>query len=155
VIERRPIEIYGHPADFPERRVERPLGLQSLQEGDLHIELPMSIEAPALARAAVIGWAQDVELDSAREDALRLLVSEAVSNAVRHSGARPDLPIRLAASFVEGEVMVTVTDAGTTAFPHMREPDPLDGGYGLHLIAEEATRWGAGHTEGTRVWFCL
>jgi anti-sigma regulatory factor (Ser/Thr protein kinase) len=153
---RRLVPIRKHPAGYRKRllalrrrRVEPP------PPSDLHVDLPMSIDAPQMARGAVVAWARQLPVEPRREDALRLLVSEVVSNAVRHSGAPVDAPIRLAASLVGTDVVVTVADAGTSAFPQMRAPDPLAGGYGLHLIDTEARRWGADRAEGTRVWFCV
>jgi anti-sigma regulatory factor (Ser/Thr protein kinase) len=152
----RHVSITRHPTDFPYRPLQegaRAGAVPGLE--DLHVEIPTGAGAPQAARAAVLDWAEDMPIEPARRESLRLLVSELVSNAVMHSGAAPEDPIRLAASVVGGEVLVTVTDPGGASLPRLRTPDPIAGGYGLHLVKREARRWGVERADGTRVWFCL
>jgi anti-sigma regulatory factor (Ser/Thr protein kinase) len=86
-------------------------------------------------------------------DTLRLLVSEVVTNAVRHGGNGQ--PVELHASW-NSEVRVEVSDHGEGFTPGPRfgaldEP----GGFGLFLIGRLADRWGVETDGGTTVWFVL
>jgi len=108
-------------------------------------------DAPAAARALMsrcLGHG-DAEL---RDDS-RLLVSELVSNSVRHAGRPLGATVLVEAFAIDGRVRVEVTDAGSGAV-RRREADE-DGGFGLQLVESIATRWGVSHARGTLVWFEL
>jgi serine phosphatase RsbU (regulator of sigma subunit)/PAS domain-containing protein len=109
--------------------------------------LPRDPTAVALARRAV---ETDAGALSAEElDVARLLVSELVTNAVRH-GAGGEVVLALS---VDGErARFEVHDAGSR-LPARRTPSGANGGYGLNLVASLASRWGVGPKEG--VWFEL
>jgi len=88
-------------------------------------------------------------------DDLSLLVTELVTNAVRHGGAAADRPLRLACWRRNGVVRVEVIDAGTE---FDRPPPPRNGdssgGWGLFFVDRIAESWGVcPDTTGTRVWF--
>ncbi len=119
-------------------------------EAALKVRLPANQKAPALARRAL--EALNGELDGVR-DSVRLLVSELVTNSVRHAGLSPDEKIELKVAAAPSKVRVEVADQGPGFVPPS-EPlsGTLDGGFGLFLVDEVADRWGAG--DG-RVWFEL
>jgi anti-sigma regulatory factor (Ser/Thr protein kinase) len=94
-------------------------------------------------------------LEPFRRDALELLVSEVVTNAVQHASAPEEATIELTASFDEGEILVTVTDAGIGSLPGVRNPGAGVGGYGLHIVDRESRRWGVQRTARTSVWFAI
>ena len=120
---------------------------------NLYAQLATNEQAPARARALVSGWCEAFDLDEARCQMLRLLVSEVVTNAVVHP-RRPRRPIIvLAASMLNDHVTVTVTDTGTGPTPRPRDPHPSTGGYGLYLLERETVRWGVDDIQDTRVWF--
>jgi anti-sigma regulatory factor (Ser/Thr protein kinase) len=120
----------------------------------LRVSLERDPQAPSRARAAVAGFTAKSSIAAAELDTLALLVSELVSNAVLHSDAPPASGIVLCARLLErGAVRVEVIDRGSgfTAVP--RDPARLTGGYGLFLVAKQASRWGVDREGGTRVWF--
>jgi serine/threonine-protein kinase RsbW len=99
-------------------------------------------------------------VSSTREPALMLLVSELVTNSVRHAGLDRHQPIRLRARRDDVCAYVEVCDAGRSGrVPGRREPsvDALEpGGLGLMLVDEMADRWGVARDDGeTCVWFEL
>jgi len=111
-----------------------------------------------MAKATLIdgerGWSEQMLLEASRRDALELLVSEAVTNAVQHASAPQEAPIELTASFDEDETLVTVTDTGVGSLSRMRMPRPGGlGGHGMHIVDHESRRWGVERTAGTSVWF--
>jgi anti-sigma regulatory factor (Ser/Thr protein kinase)/anti-anti-sigma regulatory factor len=85
-----------------------------------------------------------------------LVVSELVSNAVRHAGA----PIEVAVALRGEYLSLSVRDGSRMPpRPVERQPDPRDlaeGGWGLHLVDVCATAWGAVDTsDGKVVWAML
>ncbi len=109
--------------------------------------LPRNATAVALARRAVEAGAG--RLSAEQVDVARLLVSELVTNAVRHgAGEQVELVLRVG----DGHARFEVHDAGAQQ-PTLRAPAGPDGGYGLNLVASLATRWGADPDAG--VWFEL
>ena len=89
-----------------------------------------------------------------RDDVL-LLVSELVTNAVRHAGAGPERPVQVQLLHGPCCVVVAVTDEGPgfTVRPNPSRGNE-SGGWGLFLIDQIADRWGVEYTRsGSRVWF--
>lgn len=87
---------------------------------------------------------------------LLLLVSELVSNAVRHSGAPAGAPLRVTVRFGTGALRVEVEDPGTGFDPARRSPgDDPESGWGLALVEILSDRWGVDPRPRTRVWFEL
>jgi anti-sigma regulatory factor (Ser/Thr protein kinase) len=122
--------------------------------------LCMSLErdrkAPSLARAAVVDFAQECKIATAEPDVVRLLVSELVTNAVLHSDAPPASEIVLRARLLDRDALrVEVIDCGSGFDATTRGQARPDGGYGLLLVAKQASRWGVDKEGGTRVWFEL
>ena len=109
--------------------------------------LPRDPCAVAVARRAV--EAEAAALSAEQLDVARLLVSELVTNAVRH-GAGDE--VTLALEVDDARVRVEVHDAGGQR-PARREARGSEGGYGLNLVATLAARWGADPDVG--VWFEL
>ena len=122
---------------------------------DLELELASGVDAAAEARRALDDF--DGELSERRMRDVRLLVSEIVTNAVRHAGLAHGDPIRLLIAADDGMLRVEVHDRGAGFRPRLPEPepDPEGGsGWGLFLVDELADRWGVeGATPGTRIWF--
>jgi anti-sigma regulatory factor (Ser/Thr protein kinase) len=111
-------------------------------------------EPGAIARARHATAAFLVERGLADRFLVELLVSELVTNAVRHGLG----PIRLEVTIVGDHFRVAVTDHGGGR-PVLREPDArraARGGWGLHLVDGTATAWGSDQRPGrTEVWFEL
>jgi anti-sigma regulatory factor (Ser/Thr protein kinase) len=118
----------------------------------LDLTLPPEPESVARARAEVLD-AVAPSLAEAQVETLRLLVSEVVTNAVRH-GAH-DEPVEVHVSW-DSEVRIDVIDHvdGFTPAPRAGSFDE-PGGFGLFLIGRLADRWGVETNSSTRVWFVL
>ena len=86
---------------------------------------------------------------------VRLLVSELVTNSIRHStGTNGGSPVTLDVALSEDKLRVEVTDRGTGFEPHAREPGQSKAsGWGLFLVDRLADRWGVIRNHITRVWF--
>ena len=113
------------------------------------------MQAPGAARAAITRLCGDFGLESKLRQTLVLLVSEVISNAVLHSSGPANAGITMTAVVGEDSVRVTVTDAGAGFTPTERDPDRVEGGYGLYLVEKAASRWGVEVSPPTSVWFEL
>jgi anti-sigma regulatory factor (Ser/Thr protein kinase) len=113
------------------------------------VELPSSTEAPASARRALGKLTGHVSEGRLRD--LALLVSELVTNAVRHAAGER---LRLIVTLDSSALRVEVHDPGSGFEPRSPEPDPArPSGWGLFLVDELADRWGVDRTPRTLVWF--
>jgi anti-sigma regulatory factor (Ser/Thr protein kinase) len=120
----------------------------------LERELAVTPEAAAEARHA-LGDIADVLPDGRARD-VRLLVSELVTNAVRHANLIDGDLILLVIELVDHHLRVEVHDPGGGFVPTSPSPDPArPSGWGLYLVAELADRWGVESDERTLVWFEL
>ena len=114
--------------------------------------------APAAARAALAALDQNLDEETAYQ--LHLLVTELITNAVRHSGVGPAGAVGLDVRVAPDRVRAEVTDPGPGFEPEVREatPDDLErtGGWGFLLIDRLSDDWGVDN-EGslTRAWFEL
>lgn len=120
----------------------------------LRLSIAGGPHAPERVRAWLRNAAAWVGEDA--EKTLELLISELVSNAVRHGGASDGELIELELRAIEGGVEVAVSDPGPGFSFHERER-PIDepGGWGLVLVDQMTERWGVVHDGRTRVWFEL
>ena len=118
------------------------------------LELPRSLDAAAVARSALEGL--DGRLPPDLLGDVRLLVSELVTNAVRHAPRTAEADVRLTVTVTEGVVRVEVVDPGGGLAPGAPAagPEPA-GGWGLFLVETLADRWGDDGGTGRRVWFEL
>jgi len=112
-----------------------------------------ALETPALARHTLEDWLPATLAESER-GVLRLLVSELVTNSVRHV-AGSSQPVVLAVRIGAGTIRVEVRDGGAGFAPGTPKPRGADGGFGLFLVERMASRWGVDTQDGTRVWFEL
>jgi anti-sigma regulatory factor (Ser/Thr protein kinase) len=118
---------------------------------------PVDRRAPAAARR-LVRCLDDVVAPEPLEN-LELLVTELVTNAVRHAGLGEDgwvtveLVVRAAGVHVEvcdpGRGFDPGPSAATTA------GEARGSGWGLFLVEQLATRWGVHLDDCTRVWFDL
>ena len=115
--------------------------------------LPHSPDAPALARRIVEEHLAPL-LPEERADALVLMTSELVANAVSHSPPVSERGHEFLLERSDGTIRVAVTDGGK----HL-DPDELgfdtgeDRHYGLYIIDRNASGWGFSLDGVKGVWF--
>jgi anti-sigma regulatory factor (Ser/Thr protein kinase) len=128
------------------------LGGKGSREDAIRLSLEGGPEAAVNARRALSGLRD--ELDNPTLESLRLLVTELVSNAVRHAGASN---VDLLVVLTRPAVRVEVVDPGPGFDPETRRRNQnQDGGWGLFLVGRLADSWGVARDgAGTRVWFEL
>lgn len=123
----------------------------SVDDG-ISVRLRGGPEAAARARRALSKLRADI--DPPLMETLRLLVTELVSNSVRH--ARADTVV-LKVLVGRTLVLTEVTDEGPGFDPtDAGKPGTEDSGWGLFLVERLAHRWGVSQqAEATKVWFEL
>ena len=112
------------------------------------LELRAEDTAPRTARAAVASWLSDIS--SATRDAIMLVVSELVTNAVTH--ARSSCRIRLSLNVATLRIDVLDAGAGT---PEPQPPSETEEhGRGLYMVDAVTTAWGLEDVpgQGKLVW---
>jgi anti-sigma regulatory factor (Ser/Thr protein kinase) len=94
------------------------------------------------------------ELDPALFENLRLLVSELVTNSIRHARSPAQASVDLRVELLPDRVRVEVGDRGLGFDPQARSPDHRGpSGWGLYFVDRLADRWGVRRKGGTLVWF--
>jgi anti-sigma regulatory factor (Ser/Thr protein kinase) len=116
----------------------------------VELECAPEVWAPAAARAGLEGCA----LTAAERELVDLLVSELMTNSVRHAGLGPRELIRMRVLVTQRTVRIEVVDAGPGVGVAMRAASDA-GGWGLKLVDALADRWGVTRDAGTHVWFEL
>jgi anti-sigma regulatory factor (Ser/Thr protein kinase) len=126
-----------------------------LVSDDVSILLPAVVESARAAREAVDALALG-EHDEAGF-AVRLLVTELVSNSVRHAGLSSADSIAVEVWVEDGLVRGEVTDRGPGFDrPAFDQPPAGVSGRGLYLVDALADQWGVERTiddQGWVVWF--
>jgi len=156
------VEAYpgAHPAFAPMKRgafgrvlQPNPPGSHWVTVDSLHLTLPATPASIAAARRALAPLREDVGDPVFRD--LRLLVSEVVTNAIRHAEHRGE--VRLVVVPLDGVLRVEVHDGGVGFLPDP-EPSPAPdkaAGWGLYLVDKLTRRWGTERSPDAHVWFEL
>ncbi len=120
---------------------------------ELDVRLPTGATAPSSARA-LVGGLRERLADDVLDD-LVLVVSEVVTNCVRHAGLGPGDDISVHVRATSSGVRLEVVDRGRGFdLPAMLGHDPAHpGGWGLYIVDRLADRWGVVRDSGTRLWF--
>ena len=118
---------------------------------------PVDRRTPAAARR-LVRCLDDVVSPEHLEN-LELLVTELVTNAVRHAGLTHDGWVSVDLAVRPTAIHVEVCDPGRgfdpTGAPPSAPGEPRGSGWGLFLVEQLATQWGVHLDDCTRVWFDL
>lgn len=125
----------------------------------IHLRLPVEPESVSAAHHSISPLTST--LGPAVVDDVRLLVSELVTNTIRHGDLAPDDWIELEVEVRPATVHVEVVDPGAgfdpaaaAAVAGLEPPGAADGcGWGMVFLKKIASRWGVEHGDRTRVWF--
>jgi anti-sigma regulatory factor (Ser/Thr protein kinase) len=112
--------------------------------------LPLSARAPGSAR----GLLDDLggELPTSVLDGVRLVASELVTNAVKHSGLAEGAPIEVRIIVDPHRVRLEVCDQGRGFARHEPDREAPPSGWGLHLVRKISDRWGIQGNDHTVAW---
>ena len=125
-----------------------------MKPSQVRLRLPHGPHAVAAARRGLESLEPQVGEPMLND--MRLLVSELVTNSVRHSDRNGSSVVELEVDVSEKRVLVRVTDNGPgfEASPRGPEDDP-GSGWGLFLVEQISDRWGVELNGSTQVWFEL
>jgi two-component sensor histidine kinase len=118
----------------------------------LDLRLSPGSRAPAEARRSLSEGLRYLDPETLYK--LRLLVTELVTNSVRHGDLDDEDSIGLTIQRDHRRIRVSVTDPGEGFEPDRPRPDAdLTSGWGLFLVDRLADRWGVQGDGETLVWF--
>ncbi|CAM3991994.1 ATP-binding protein [Nocardiopsis rhodophaea] len=127
--------------------------------------LPHAPSSVSTARRRLCSDLRDAGLQSARVNDAALVLSELLSNALRHASPLPDPfpPDCIEAAWSvgtddgDGWLEIAVTDGGAATLPRIARPSASAlGGRGLDIVAHIAAKWGTEVDGGvTTVWAVL
>lgn len=128
--------------------------IDMLYSNKLEVHLEPDVHAPSKARSAIHQTLVGVN-DETAETAL-LLVSELVTNSVRHAGLKTADTVVLCIQQGPRGLHFEVQDVGIGFEHHKRRSSKEEpGGWGLYLVEQLAQRWGVNQRGPTVVWFEL
>lgn len=116
--------------------------------------LPFAASSVGVARRRLVSDLIAAKVyDSAVCD-VALVISELLSNALRHAAPLPGSKIRVAWRIDADNVRVSVCDGGGPTVPELGEPtQAATGGRGLRIVQKLSSSWGTtAGDEGTTVW---
>jgi anti-sigma regulatory factor (Ser/Thr protein kinase) len=118
----------------------------------IHRSLAPDLNATGDARRALDGFSGQLEEDVLERGAL--VVTEVVSNSVKHAGLTAAQRIDLNIAVLPECLRIEVTDEGGGFDPAVTRPDPSlrSGGWGLLMVDQLTDRWGVDFSHSTRVW---
>jgi anti-sigma B factor antagonist len=116
--------------------------------------LPFAASSVGVARRHLVSDLIEAGVCASAVTDAALVISELLSNALRHAGPLPGSSIRVAWDLDADNVRVSVSDGGGPSQPELGEPTPTTtGGRGLRIVARLSRRWGTFcDDEGTTVW---
>jgi anti-sigma regulatory factor (Ser/Thr protein kinase) len=118
----------------------------------IDLRVAANTDAPGSARHALDRLEGNVP-EGALDDT-RLLVSELVTNSVRHAGLGRGGWIRMRITVSAHQVRAEVSDPGPGFDAEVPVPSMYqESGWGLFLVEQVAQRWGVARGSETLVWF--
>lgn len=116
--------------------------------------LPYAPSSVAVARQRLSADLRERGIFAAVADDAVLVMSELLSNALRHAHPLPSGQVRVAWEFADGNVEVRVSDGGAATAPRAGRASLSSlGGRGLGIVEYLADSWGVRYDDdGTTVW---
>jgi serine/threonine-protein kinase RsbW len=119
--------------------------------GGLELTVPASTHSAGDARR-ILQPLRSTYPDAAVDD-LALLITELVTNEVRHGAGRTGCPIVIRIFPVIAGLRVEVMNPSPAEDVRIaRRPGGPDGGFGLKIVDEVAASWGVARNGGLTVW---
>lgn len=105
--------------------------------------LPFTASSVGVARRRLIGDLTHAGVYEATACDAGLVLSELISNALRHATPLPGCSVKVSWTLSQDSVELAVSDGGGPTAPAVNEPTTWSiGGRGLGIVARLAVRWG-------------
>jgi anti-sigma regulatory factor (Ser/Thr protein kinase) len=117
----------------------------------VEIRVPLTAAAASSIRHAIADALAGHVPNRTVADA-QLVLSELVTNSVRHAGLDSDAVLRIVASLSKGVLRLEVADDGRSGAVAARPPTIAGGGFGLNVVEMLSRAWGVDREGATRVW---
>lgn len=117
----------------------------------VHVSLPSDNRAARAARQSL--RLLDGYIPEATIEDVNLLVTELVSNSVKHASLNRDQEIDIDANPTERGIRVEVTNPGGAQLANRLPEKAQESGWGLMLVTKIASRWGIVTNGRTLIWF--
>jgi len=130
-------------------RVGKPLKV--IMYPSVHICLPSDFRAARAARQSMRSLEGYVPSEMIQD--LNLLVSELVTNSVKHGSLVRDQAIEIDANPTGHGIRIEVSNPGRAELTNSIELRPRESGWGLLLVTKIASRWGVTTNGSTMIWF--
>ena len=116
----------------------------------VHVCLPSDFRAAGAARQTMRSLEPYMSTETMQD--LNLLVTELVSNSVKHASLMDDQGIEVDANPSGRAIRVEVTNPGGAQLANKLER-ATESGWGLLLVSKIASRWGVTTNGSTMIWF--
>lgn len=117
----------------------------------VHVSLPSDFRAAGAARQSIRSLEPYVPSETVQD--LNLLVSELVTNSVKHASLLHDEAIEIDANPTDHGIRIEVTNPGRAELANKVQPRASESGWGLLLVTKIASRWGVTTNGSTLIWF--
>lgn len=123
---------------------------------DINLSFAPDLEAASAARQSLGDLKGSVSSEKLED--LRLVVTELVTNSVRHADLASEDEISLEIQVAPGVIRGSVSDTGSGFQPCEMRRDHLlrrmeTSGWGLYVVGRVSENWGVEQAPRTRVWF--
>ena len=116
--------------------------------------LPYTASSVGVARRRLIGDLAVAGIYEGASSDAALVISELISNALRHATPLPGFTLRASWRLADDSVEIAVSDGGAETVPTVHQPASWAiGGRGLGIVDRLSLRWGVSDEAGqTTVW---